>query len=47
MTEHLNGKGETGQGNTGKPAANAAIRKKEDTPGRQRGGEVEASRESR
>ena len=38
MTEHLHGKGETGQGNTGTPAANAASRKKGNTPGSQRGG---------
>jgi len=31
-------KGETGQGNTGTPAANAAIRKMGNTPGSQRSG---------
>jgi hypothetical protein len=36
MTEHLHGKGETGT-NTGTPAANAASRKKGNTPGSQRG----------
>ena len=36
-TDDLHGKGETGQGNTGTPAANAAGREKENTPGSQRG----------
>jgi len=34
-------KGGTGQGNTKTPAANAASRKKENTPGSQRGGRGE------
>jgi hypothetical protein len=37
MTEHLHGKWGNGQRNTGTPAANAAIRKKRNTPGSQRG----------
>jgi hypothetical protein len=45
MTEHLHGKGVTGQENTDIPAANATSRKKGVTPGSQRGGrENEESR---
>jgi hypothetical protein len=48
MTGYLLEKWETGQGNTGKPAANAVGRKKGNTPGSQkdRRGEQKAAAES-